>query len=271
MKALLKKVEVVGKENVKYEKTLREIDEYMSKVRGILARNNIPYKETGNAIELEQPTEINITKPFGVSWLVRFTYLLRFEDEAEKNVLHKNIDAVMADGTTRVKMEYHTIYLPNLPKNWKDANEVEAIVEVEPYGSSNVMSDVVIALEKELEGLEKTYTVRVTNRMLKVLRDVSAEEVRDVLKRIFVERSHVTVDRYEYESLKEELKYCKDLKKDIEEILKELREKYNTLAEFIKSRGLGEEFVKFIAEKEKEEREEEVKERFSELFREEEE
>jgi len=264
VKALLKRVEV-KKEEVKDKRDLKELEDYIANIRGILTRNNIPYKEEGNVIELEQPTEIFIPgAPALLKDYVQYVTILKFEDEAEKEVLHKNIHSVAADGTVRVIFAFHDIYLQ---KGWKEKNEVEAIVKTNAY----VMKEVIHDMDKELEGLEKTYTLKVTNRMLKELRTISADEVRDVLMKVFIIKSHVVVDKYEYNNLKGEKSRLEVKNKELKESLEKLEEKYDALIDFIKSKDLQEEFVKFLIEKEKEEKEEGIKEEYSELFEEEEE
>jgi len=263
VKALLKKIEV-KKEKVKDERDLKELEEYVSIIRGILMKNNIPFKEEGNIIELE-PTEIIIP---GVSPLlkeyVQYVYVFKFEDDAEKEVLHRNIHAVGADGTVHVIFAFHDIYLP---RDWKEKNEVECVVRT--YG--DVMKQVLYSMDEELEGLEKTYTIKVTNKMLKALRTTNADEVRDVLMKVLIMKDHVVVGKYEYESLKTENAKLKDVNKKLEDELSKMREKYDALTNFIKSKDLQEEFVKFLIEKEKERKEEGIKEEYSELFEEEEE
>jgi len=257
VKALLKKIEVLGKD--------RKSEDYLAEIRGILTRNNIPYKEVDGVVELEQPAEVCVYSLRDIP--TRFTYVLKFEDEAEKSVLHQNIKSIKNDGTTLVVLEDHYIYLP---KDWREKSEVEVAVDVE-WSKSCVMEHVIGAIERKLEGLEKTYTIKVTNWMLKKLRDVDATKIRDVLEKVFINADHVVVYKYEYDELKGENAKLKDEIKELEGELSKLKEKYDALTDFIKANKLQEEFVKFLTEKEKEEKEEGIKEEYEELFEEEEE
>jgi len=75
----------------------------------------------------------------------------------------------------------------------------------------------------------------------------------------------------ERKQLEARAKELEEKVKGLEGTVKGLREKYGTLVEFIRAKGLGEEFVKYIAEKRRQEEEEEIREEFEELFEEEDE
>jgi len=273
VKAYLKQVVVEEKKEIRVD-MYEKLKDYVAEIRGILTRNNIQYKESEKdgvrVIELEKPTEVRIPRPVYHA-PVKFTYTIVFEDPAEKEMLHRRIRKILDDGTVVVEISHLTLYLP---QSWRDQQQVDVVIEPEPYGSvSDVVGDLLYDISRELGELERDYniTLRLKVKQINELKSVDANAIRDAIIKLFIEEDHVIVDKYEYADLKGRAsKYEKKIK-ELREELEELEAKYNELVGFIKSKELQDEFTKFIIERENEEKEEEIKEKYSELYKDEDE
>jgi len=263
MKVKLKKI-CITKNEIKREDALEDLDRYMDMVRGELVKNDIKFTESDNCIELETPAEIMIRKPYSyICPYVIYEYIIRFEDPQEKQILKSNIYAVEKDGTTWIEYEHHKI---GLSKDWMDKDEVEAYVEVRDGGSWIVMKDVIEELERATENLEKTYTIRVPQWLLKKLRNMDTNIIRDTLEKLV--SGYVMVSETDFKNMKRDLESANRNLSDIKLEYDNLKEKYNTVVEFIKEKGLSEEFKQFVEEEQKKQSEEEIKEKYSEIFEE---
>jgi len=269
VKAYLKKIEVDEKKENDISKYER-LKDYVAELRGVLVRHGIRYRETEKdgvrVIELEEPTEVRIRCPPYNMAPVKYVYTIVFEDPAEKQILHERISRVLDDGTTVAIPPYHAIYLP---KDWKNLQQVDAVVEADTYGDY-VMEDAIAYVSREIENMERDHniTLRLKNKEINELKSVDANAIRDAIIKLFINKDHVLVDKYEYNRIKEEAKEAKDEAEELKEKLKDIKAKYRDLVDFVREKGLQEEFLKFIVEREREEKEEAVKDRFGELFEE---
>jgi len=272
MKAQLKKICITKdkiKESVKeewrYKDIMERLERYVDSVRGVFVKNDISFKEDDSCIELSEPKEIDIPKPSGIiADFIIYVYILRFEDPLEKDELKKNIISVSKDGTVGIRYEHHLIYLP---QGWYEKDEVEATVKTDGYGSYSMIKDVVEGLERSIDNADKVYTIRLPQWLIKKLRNMDTNMIRDTLTKLV--EGYTMVSRYELDSLKSNLESAKRKLSDTENELKELRDKYNMLVEFIKEKGLSEEFREFVKKESEKQNEKEIEERFSEIFEEE--
>jgi len=264
MKALLKKI-CITKNEVKREDMLADLDRYMDNIRGILVRNDIRFAESDTCIEISTPTEIEIRKPSStLCGYVIYTYVIRFEDEQEKKIFKDNIYSVEKDGTTWIKYANHII---GLPKDWMDKDEVEALVHVEPFGLWNVMKEVIEEIERSTDNLEKVYTIRLPQWLIKKLRNMDTNVIRDSLTKLV--EGYTMVQIHELDNIKNSLEITKKILSERENKLSSLSEKYDILVRFIREKGLSEEFKQFVKEELEKQSEEEIKNRYSEIFEEE--
>jgi len=264
MKALLKKV-CITKEKVEREDRREELERYLSMVRGELVKNGISFNETDNCMELATPSDIQIQKPSStICSYVNYEYVLRFEDPQEKQILKNNIYAVEKDGTTWIEYRLHMI---RLPKDWMEKDEVEVFVRVDSAVLGPIMKNVIEDIERKTEDLEKVYTIRLPQWLIKKLRNMDTNVIRDTLTKLV--EGYTMISKTDLSILRDNLESAKRKLSEVENELNDLREKYNMIVKFIREKGLSEEFKEFVKNELERESEENIKERYSEVFEEE--